>query len=154
MIPLSCHFCDHVCNSAYSRNNRKSHKRADYSVHTVRYGKLLSHNSPLCCTVLHFAGCYYCILFVSHTSGLFLNLLLTKVCVWCPDTCVYSSAHMGMRLHCVSVMVYWSSPAEVVGPQVQSIKTMGNLSWERCISQEPSDWLLPRSRLPWWRIRS
>lgn len=60
----------------------------------------------------------------------------------------------GMGLPCVSVMVYWSSPAEVAGPQVQSIKTMGNLSGELCISQEPSDWLLLWSRLPRWPIRS
>lgn len=70
------------------------------------YGTLLTHSCVLCCTVLHFAGCYYCILFAPHTSGLFLNLLFTKVCVRCPDLCVYSRTCTGMRLPCVSVMVY------------------------------------------------
>ena len=145
----SSFFCSHICVDVYFSNERD-----DYLDHTARYGKLLSRSCISCCTVLNFSGCYYRILFASHTSGLFLNLLFTIVCVWCPNLCVYSKACMGLRVPWASVMAYWSSPTEVVGPQVQSIKTMGNLSWERCISQEPSDWLLPRSRLPWWWTRS
>lgn len=86
--------------------------------------------------------------FTSHQT-MCVCMCDVHTCVFIPETC------MGMRSP--SVWVWWRidlSRAEVVGPQVRSIKTMGNLSWEQCISQEPSDWLLPRSRLPWWRIRS
>ena len=87
---------------------------------------IVLHGTPF----FHFAGCFYCILFAPHTSSLFLNLLFTEVCVRRPDLCVYSRACMGMRFtSCECVMAYWSSPAEVAGPQVRSIKTMGNLSW-------------------------
>lgn len=93
--------------------NRDSYATADYSDHTVRslYGTLLSERCVLYCTVLHFAGCYYCIQFASHTSGLFLNLLFTKVCVCvcCPDprfasVCVYST-HALTLCECDGVLI-------------------------------------------------
>lgn len=77
------------------------------------------------------------------------SALAPKVCV-----CVASSTWVFIWAYLVCVMGYWSSPAEVAGPQVRSIKTTGNLSWEQCISLEPPDWLLPGGGLPWWRIRS
>lgn len=113
------------------------------------YSTLLSHSCVSGCTVLH-----YCIVFTSHTNGLRLNSLLTEACVRHSRLRVRPGTCTVVRLLCVNVMAYWSSAAEAAGPQVRSIKTMGSQSWNRCISQESSDWLLQRSRLPWWRIRS
>lgn len=124
--------------------------------------RLLIQTAPqdYCC---HFDDSCWSILFASHTSGFFLNLLPNKLCVCVSLLCsylrVYCWACMSLCLPTVGVCVcvWWvidRAPAEVVGPQVQSIKTMGSLSWEHCISQEPSDWLLPGGILPWWRIRS
>lgn len=41
--------------------------------------------------------------------------------------------------------VHRSGPAEATGPHVQSIKIIQRVSGSHCISQQSSDWLLPRS---------
>lgn len=41
--------------------------------------------------------------------------------------------------------VHRSGPAEATGPHVQSIKIIQRESGSHCISQQSSDWLLPRS---------
>ncbi len=63
------------------------------------------------------------------------------------DLGVYSRTWMAVCLPCMSVITYWSNPAKVAGPQVQSIKTMRKLSWERYIWRKTSDWLLPRKQI-------
>lgn len=106
------------------------------------HSTLPSHSCVFGCTVLH-----YGVVFTSHTDGLRLNSLLAKACVRHSELRVRAGTCTVVRLLCVNVMAYWSSPAGAAGPQVRSIKTMGSQSWNHCISQESSDWLLQKKQI-------
>lgn len=126
---------------------------ADYSDHTIyHYSPLLSLSCVLFSTVLHFGGCTI-LSFLPTQISLPLNLLFPKVHVRHTGLCVHSRTCMVMGLPCVN-MPYWLRPTEVASPQLWSVRTMGSQSCKHRISQEPPDWLLPRSRLPWWQISS
>lgn len=124
------------------------------SAQRAQRGTLLQRNCAWCCkySILLAFTIVFCLLAVPVVS---FSIYSSPNCVCARVRVpVFIPVQVWACAFLVCVMGYWSRPAEVAGPQVQSIKTMGNLSWERCISQEPFDWLLPRSRLPWWRIRS
>lgn len=92
----------HVCNGV-----QQTHFIQQLIILTTKWDHWLSHS----CIVVHFAGSH-CALFAPHTSALFLNLLLAKVCVRRPrPVCLFQDmyGHALTSCECDGVLIEPSS---------------------------------------------